>query len=269
MNERQIDKVDYWLSSGEDWHSLSQEQSTAEAVEVIINAADRGISIKRVLRRMAASAPQYFGTTITFAWGMWGERSASGMISAAFYAPLANHIIPQEGLTGAIEPLTETCAQMMRHTISMYEASSDPRVAIFRLLALQRTVGSTFEHLSKAISRLVCEQISQPASTLEFSDVSWIEKSIELYESGRKEESLDVIFDTIDEMLLALKFDECDLALSRLPVENLSNAQLLTVLTATLGAKEHLPNRSAFVNRVRAQLKRWNADVSSLLAGLE
>jgi hypothetical protein len=70
-------------------------------------------------------------------------------------------------------------------------------------------------------------------------------------------------------MLLASKFNECDRGLSEIPVEEISNAQLLTVLTATIAAKERLSNRNELVRRVRLELERRGADAFRLLSGLE
>jgi hypothetical protein len=151
----------------------------------------------------------------------------------------------------------------------MYEASPNPRFAILQLLTLQRMLSQTLEHLSKAIIELVHQQIPQADVAPEGSHIDWVSQSIELYQSGKKEESLDIIFDFIDEMLLSSKFNDCDKALLQLSVEELSNPQLLTVLTATLAAKEHLANRATFVDRVKSQLERRGADASRLLAGLE
>ncbi len=266
--ERQKDQIDPWFLSGESWHPLTHEQRAAEAADLIINAADRGISVKRVLRRMAASAPQYFGMTIILSWRS-SEAGPIGQEATGFYPPLARHDLRYEIWAKAVEPLTDTCSQMMRHTIAFYESSSDPRVGVVRLLNLQRAVGVALEHLSSALNRLVCDQVFQDFPSLDFPALGWIQQSVELYKTGRKEESLDVIFDTIDEMLLASKFDECDLALSKIPVNNLSNAQLLTILTATLAAKEHLSNRRSLVDRVKKQLARRGADVTGLMMGLD
>ena len=81
--------------------------------------------------------------------------------------------------------------------------------------------------------------------------------------------SLDVIFDSIDELLLASRFDACDSALLLLPVASLTNAQLLTVLTATLQARSLLPSRTQIFDAVKVTLTNRGADVEAMLVGLE
>jgi hypothetical protein len=265
MIEPRIDKIEEW------WSFPHGEERTAEAVEVIINAAGQGKSIKRVLRRMAASAPQHFVWTEAVAWRTRDEwPSPEGVtITAAFYALMYKRTVPQALLGRGIESLVEPCVQMTRQTIAMYEASPNSRFAILQLLALQRMLSQTLEHLSKAIIELVHQQIPQADPAPEDSHIDWISQSVELYQHGKKEESLDIIFDFIDDMLLSSRFSDCDRLLLQLSVEDLSNPQLLTVLTATLAAKEHLASRATFVDRVKSELGRRGADASRLLAGLE
>ena len=93
--------------------------------------------------------------------------------------------------------------------------------------------------------------------------------AIELSRGGKQDESLDVIFDNIDEMLLRGEFEECDSVLSTMPVNQLSNAQLITVLTATLAAKIELQNRGNFVRQVHSVLESRDSDADLLVRGLE
>jgi hypothetical protein len=97
----------------------------------------------------------------------------------------------------------------------------------------------------------------------------WIDRAIELEGQGKREESLDAIFDGLDELLLNGKFEQCAAILSLLPVQRLSNAQLLTVLTASLPARNKLSTREALVDRVKALLKARGADVARLMVGLD
>jgi hypothetical protein len=98
---------------------------------------------------------------------------------------------------------------------------------------------------------------------------AWIHDAIALAERGKKEESLDLIFDTLDGLLLKSRFTDCDEALASIAADRLSNAQLLTVLTATLPAKAHLPSRADCVRRVRSTLRKRGADVTGLMSGLD
>jgi hypothetical protein len=98
---------------------------------------------------------------------------------------------------------------------------------------------------------------------------SWIDASIALWESGKTTESLDVIFDFIDDLLLASKFEECDSALAKLPVGRLSNAQMVTLLTATAPAKDRLPARSTLFANCKNEIHARGADAENLLVGLD
>lgn len=97
---------------------------------------------------------------------------------------------------------------------------------------------------------------------------TWLEEAMVLAGRGKKEESLDVIFDALDDLLLKSKFKDCDEALASIVADRLSNAQLLTVLTATLQAKSRLPSRAGLVSRVKSTLHQRGADVKGLMSGL-
>jgi len=85
---------------------------------------------------------------------------------------------------------------------------------------------------------------------------------------GKKEESLDLIFDALDDLLLKSRFKDCDEVLASIAADRLNNAQLLTVLTATLPAKSRLRSRADFVVRVEATLHKRGANVAGLMSGL-
>ena len=96
----------------------------------------------------------------------------------------------------------------------------------------------------------------------------WITDAINLERDGKTEQSLDVIFDHIDDLLLASKFEECASALDAIPVEQMTNAQLITALTATAPAQDRISTRRNFSYRVEAALRNRGANAGALLSGL-
>lgn len=100
-------------------------------------------------------------------------------------------------------------------------------------------------------------------------DHPWLEEAMKLEATGRSEESLDIIFDKLDDWLLGGSFDACSSFLADAPVDQLLTAQLLTILTATLPAYVKLPARAAFFDRVREVLRQRGEDADTLLSGLE
>lgn len=100
-------------------------------------------------------------------------------------------------------------------------------------------------------------------------DHPWLVEAIQLEATGRSEESLDIIFDTLDDWLLGECFDGCSSFLDDAPVDELSTAQLLTILTATLPACTKLPGRATFFDRVREMLRQRGEDTDTLLSGLD
>lgn len=97
----------------------------------------------------------------------------------------------------------------------------------------------------------------------------WLAEAIKLEAAGQGEQSLDIIFDQLDDWLLDEQFGTCSSFLGEVKVGVLSTAQLLTILTATWPASAKLPERAAFFGRVRAALRDRGKDTDALLSGLE
>lgn len=96
----------------------------------------------------------------------------------------------------------------------------------------------------------------------------WVEESNRFEKAGERGKALDVIYDTLDDMLLASKFGECDNDLSRIDVAELGNSQLTSVLMVTAPARDLLPSRADFHSRVVAVVKSRGGEVGKMLSGL-
>lgn len=99
--------------------------------------------------------------------------------------------------------------------------------------------------------------------------VPWLEEAIRLEGAGQGEKSLDLIFGTLDDWLLASNFEECSAFLERVHAGRLSAAQLLTILSATWHARPHLPSWTVFHARVKNELALRGENADALLSGFE
>lgn len=97
---------------------------------------------------------------------------------------------------------------------------------------------------------------------------SFIEQAKELDKQGHTDEAIDLIYDKIDEMLLAGYFHDVDLLLSTLSVSDLSMDLLLSILMATLPAKKRLVERDRFFKNVEQILRQRHELRDGLLIGL-
>lgn len=86
---------------------------------------------------------------------------------------------------------------------------------------------------------------------------------------GQTDAALDIIFDRIDEMLLANEFDRVDRLLREIKLSDFSVDLLLGFLTATLPAKNQLSYRDAFFKRVEQLLHNRGEAQDGLLVGLD
>ena len=98
--------------------------------------------------------------------------------------------------------------------------------------------------------------------------LSFLASVYELCGDGKEDTDLDVIFDHIDDLLIAGEFARVECVLALVDVTRLSTDAMVGFLSITLAAKSKLPYRRAFVAMVRAAL----ADLpgkGGLLKGLE
>ncbi len=97
---------------------------------------------------------------------------------------------------------------------------------------------------------------------------TFLDNANRLDQRGQTDAALDIIFDQIDEMLLAGKFNRVDQLLAETTPSDFSVELLLGILTVTLPAKNRLPNRIGFVGQVRQTLGDRGVVDDGLLVGL-
>lgn len=94
--------------------------------------------------------------------------------------------------------------------------------------------------------------------------------AIRLETKGLDCQSLDVIYRTIDNEMLAGRFYELDMFL-RVLIEltaDLSIDHMLGYLTITKAAADHLPGRINFFSKVKEELQSRGEDAETILTGL-
>lgn len=83
------------------------------------------------------------------------------------------------------------------------------------------------------------------------------------------DKALDIVFDAIDEMLLAGRFAEVDADLGRIDVRATSTDLLVGILTITFMARRELPSRAGFFELVRQELESRGENDPRTLHGLD
>jgi hypothetical protein len=86
---------------------------------------------------------------------------------------------------------------------------------------------------------------------------------------GKTSAALDLIYDSVDDLLRKGNFDQLDSMLAAFPIAELSVDMLLGILTATLPAKSRLPSRGKLFKEIEKTLKERNELEEGLLTGLE
>lgn len=83
--------------------------------------------------------------------------------------------------------------------------------------------------------------------------------------------SIDLVFDTLDQMLLDGGYDEVNEVFPQVNFDKLDDSVSLGFLTITLWCKNNLPNRATFYQRLYKHIENnYPAkDVKSIMQGLE
>jgi len=145
-------------------------------------------------------------------------------------------------------------------------------VSILRALRNKAAHGEAIRMMTEAIAEVIRSDPPFQSSFAEGENTqreSFIQRAVRLDDQGRTDAALDLIYDSIDEMMRGGQFSELDSLLERLPTNTLSADMLLGVLTATLPARSRLANRKEFFCDVEACLKDRREFEDGLLTGLE
>lgn len=100
-------------------------------------------------------------------------------------------------------------------------------------------------------------------------DFTWLEKVGEFDKSSMFDHAIDLVFKNINNMFLDGKFDDVDNLLKLVNVKQYSANVLLALLTITLCAKNKLPRRRMFYEKVKHQLVATEIYDDAILAGLD
>lgn len=97
----------------------------------------------------------------------------------------------------------------------------------------------------------------------------WLDEVYVLVSQQNLEGAIDLLFDRIDDLLLAGRMQECDKILRAVELGRLESNLLVGLLTATLPAAHSLPYRATLVVEIEAIfLKSFPERVNGLLSGL-
>ena len=96
-----------------------------------------------------------------------------------------------------------------------------------------------------------------------------MERAARLEKMGHTDFALDLLYDTVDELLRGQEFPRLDSILAHLEPQRYSVDILLGILTATLPARSRLPSRPNLVRESERLLRDRGDYEHGLLAGLQ
>lgn len=233
--------------------------------DTVVEASKGEESLSRVTRKFS-SVPKkmWMNIVVQGRWEAGLRHDDSVWERAAFHSRKRTHAFETASAGKA-----DYCVAVVYDTIDQYMVLPSPFEAMQRITELQGELGRVQSYASRCVVHLV-GAVKQGTFTPTAIAYPWIESAIAADRDQRKEQSLDIIFDNLDELLLDSKFQDCNAVLDSMPIERLSNSQLLTVLTATAAApREKLPARATFFVRTKEVIKSRGANAEELLVGLE
>jgi hypothetical protein len=126
----------------------------------------------------------------------------------------------------------------------------------------QEKLGSRF----LALREQLVKQLALTAASDEMP--KWLQDAMELDSQEKTMPAMDILFDNIDGLLTAGRFDEVDQIFLRVPLEGPSLTFLMGILTTTMPAGDRLPSRARFFDRLYRLCKAMGRDAEDLLGGL-
>lgn len=113
------------------------------------------------------------------------------------------------------------------------------------------------------------ESLTEPVVLL-WTPAQALDEARKLWDAGKQSKALDFIFDVFDDHHLAGRFNAVDEVLQGLDPETLPLTLRIGVLTITNLAKNQLPSRAGFYQRVKDSIQDEPADrQKGLIGGLE
>lgn len=107
----------------------------------------------------------------------------------------------------------------------------------------------------------------QPEHTLPDAE-SFVDRASRLDSAGHSDAALDLLYDSVDEMLRRSEFARLDSILNNTAVADCSPNTLIGLLTASLPARSRLPSRKEFYAAVERALRQRGEYEDGLLTGL-
>lgn len=96
-----------------------------------------------------------------------------------------------------------------------------------------------------------------------------LENIYSLVEGKKDDLAIDVLFNLVDDLLWAKKFDEVNDLIQQVEIDRLSNNLLVGLLSITSTVKDKLSERAFLVDRIETRFKATDSDrVEGLIRGL-
>lgn len=137
----------------------------------------------------------------------------------------------------------------------------------WNLLGAFPAVGVPVPFTSPVIPDLTTQPVK--ASRIAAQTECFVERAGRLDRRGKTDVALDLIYDTVDEWMIAGDFDRLDFLLASVAADDYSADILLGLLTASLPGRTRLPSRRKLYSETERILKQRGQWEDGLLTGLE
>lgn len=162
--------------------------------------------------------------------------------------------------------LVESSDSLKQVSVRLTEVALDVGLVV---KGLQRdTSEETWKSLAKVVREILQMRLLFDREPSNAARRTFLRRASELEQTVDLGAALDVIYDSVDELMRAGRFSELDRILRRVNPREYSTDILIAVLTGTLPGRSHLPSRDALRTAIEQTLRERNELEDGLLAGL-
>lgn len=202
--------------------------------------------------------------------GHWDEHWLAR--ETEFRAPgsplLCSNTTDQSSIASIVSRLSSRNPEDCRSLIDVW-TSSDSAPAATETTSLRSSDASAGNSICMAMgTQLAKSKWSNSEAAQPRSAENFMTRATKLEKLGRSDAALDLVYDSVDDLMHRGKFDSCASVLSGVNVANCSVDLLVGLLTATLPARSRIPFRTEFFEAVERELRRRGELDPGVLAGL-
>ena len=249
----------------------SQENLQPKWNRIVLRSVEIGVEDESSFRRFRREATHSEVFSIGQGWlegpverlGDVDWFDISGDVVSFFAAPSTGKSFDATEQPNTLRAIRRFSAGGQKSVVKFWKRLKKKHLSEEALHAIREAFG---EVITAESERLTSDFEKQSTSA---RTESFILRAQRLDNHGRTDAALDLIYDSIDDLMRNEEFPRLDSILARISITDLSTDILLGILTATLPAKSRLPARAELFNAIEQTIQQRGEYEEGLLIGLQ